>query len=120
MYIICNLLKKNIAGVQSDPAVPATGVRVWLGFEIPHPYPYPAKNPDRTHANLYTKHISPYRNDLEIFTEILSRPFCAVNKQNFNSTGIGKMPIDIPNGIDTSKLQLTEVLYSPEVGYNLV
>ena len=46
MYIICNLFKKNIAGVQSEPAVPATGVRVWLGFEIPHPYPYPGKNPD--------------------------------------------------------------------------
>src|SRR5271163_5115927 len=48
MYIICNLLKKNIAGVQSEPAVPASGVRVWLGFEIPHPYPYPGKNLDQT------------------------------------------------------------------------
>ena len=30
------------------------------------------------------------------------------------------MTIDIPNGLETSKLQLTEVLYSPEVGYTLV
>jgi hypothetical protein len=30
------------------------------------------------------------------------------------------MIIDIPNGADVSQLQLTEVLYSPEVGYTLV
>ena len=30
------------------------------------------------------------------------------------------MTIDIPNGLETSKLQLTEVLYSPEVGYTFV
>ena len=35
-------------------------------------------------------------------------------------TKIGKMTIDIPNGLKMSKLQLTEVLYSPEVGYTLV
>src|SRR5271155_5882351 len=61
MYIICNLFKKNIAGLESEPAVPATGVRVWLEFEIPNPYPYPIKNPDRTRRvrstrdNLYTQ-----------------------------------------------------------------
>ena len=30
------------------------------------------------------------------------------------------MAIDVPNGLETSKLQLMEVLYSPEVGYTLV
>ena len=30
------------------------------------------------------------------------------------------MTIDIPNGPKTSRLQLMEVLYSPEVGYTLV
>ena len=30
------------------------------------------------------------------------------------------MIVDIPNGIDISQLRLTEVLYSPEVGYTLV
>lgn len=30
------------------------------------------------------------------------------------------MAIDIPDGVDFTKLQLTEVLYSPEVGYTLV
>jgi hypothetical protein len=30
------------------------------------------------------------------------------------------MVIEIPNGVDVSKLRLTEVLYSPEVGYTLV
>ena len=30
------------------------------------------------------------------------------------------MTIDISNNVDTSKLRLTEVLYSPEVSYTLV
>ena len=30
------------------------------------------------------------------------------------------MVIDVPNGADVSQLRLTEVLYSPEVGYTLV
>ena len=30
------------------------------------------------------------------------------------------MIIDVPNGVDFLQLQLTEVLYSPEVGYTLV
>jgi GAG-pre-integrase domain len=33
---------------------------------------------------------------------------------------MGEMTIDIPNGADISQLRLTEVLYSPEVGYTLV
>jgi hypothetical protein len=33
---------------------------------------------------------------------------------------MGEMLIDLPNGADISQLQLTEVLYSPEVGYTLV
>jgi hypothetical protein len=33
---------------------------------------------------------------------------------------MGEMTIDIPNGVDISQLKLTEVLYSPEVGYTLV
>lgn len=48
-----------------------------------------------------TKHISPYRHDLRNFTEIPPKSFRA-------------------NGADISQLQLTEVLYSPEVGYTLV
>ena len=47
-------------------------------------------------------------------------PFRAANKQNFNATGIGKMTINVPNGVETSRLQLTEVSYSPEVGYTLI
>ena len=30
------------------------------------------------------------------------------------------MTIDIPNSLKTLKLQITKVLYSPEVGYTLV
>src|ERR1700678_3038960 len=30
------------------------------------------------------------------------------------------MVIDVPNGVEISQLRLTEVLYSPEVGYTLI
>ena len=33
---------------------------------------------------------------------------------------MGEMTIDVPNGTDMSQLRLTEVLYSPEVGYTLI
>jgi len=67
-----------------------------------------------------TSHISLYRNDLENFTEIPPKPFRAANKQNFQAVGKGEMVINIPNGADISQLCLTEVLYSPKVGYTLI
>ena len=36
-----------------------------------------------------------------------------------SAVGMGEMIIDIPNGTDMSKLRLTEVLYSPDMGYTL-
>jgi len=67
-----------------------------------------------------TCHISPY---CEHFTSVVKIPlkaFCAANKQQFSAIGIGELTIDIPNGMDTTKLCLTKVLYSPEVGYTLI
>ncbi|PPQ83602.1 hypothetical protein CVT26_001384 [Gymnopilus dilepis] len=75
-------------------------------------------------AELYdsgcTKHLSPFREDFEDFAEIPAKTFNAANKQKFSAIGKGEMVVDIPNGADISKLQLTEVLYSPEVGYTLI
>ena len=75
-------------------------------------------------AELYnsvcTRHISPYREDFESFVEIPPMFFSAANKQKFNASGKGEIVIDIPNSIEISQLQLTEVLYSPEVSYTLV
>ena len=33
---------------------------------------------------------------------------------------MGEMVIEVPNGMDPSKMRLTEVLYSPEIGFTLV
>jgi hypothetical protein len=43
-----------------------------------------------------------------------------VNKKSFSAVGKGELTIDIPDGANSSQLRLTEVLYSPEVGYTLV
>jgi hypothetical protein len=75
-------------------------------------------------AELYdsgcTRHISPYRKDFESFVEIPPMSFSAANKGKFSALGKGEMVIDVPNGVEVSQLRLTEVLYSPEVGYTLV
>jgi len=67
-----------------------------------------------------TRHISPYRDMFENYTEIPRKSFNAANQQKFDAVGKGEMVIEVPNGVDATKLQLTEVLFSPEVGYTLV
>ena len=67
-----------------------------------------------------THHISPYRERFENFAEIPPKPFVTANQQKFSATGVGDMVIEVPNGYDIAQLRLTEVLYSPEVGYTLV
>jgi hypothetical protein len=43
-----------------------------------------------------------------------------VNKESFSTIGKGEVILDLPNGVATSKLHLSEVLYSPEAGYTLI
>jgi len=67
-----------------------------------------------------THHISPCQDDFETLTAITPQTLCTANKGSFSAVDVGEMVIDIPNGVDVSQLQLTEVLYLPEVGYTLV
>lgn len=66
-----------------------------------------------------TRHISPYRENFEDYTTIVPKPLTAANKTLLSAVGQGDMVIEVPSGLDISKLRLTEVLYSPEVGYTL-
>ena len=79
---------------------------------------------DSTRKELYdsgtTRHISPYRQDFVTYHDIPLWPFKAANKQLFDALGMGEMVIEVPNGMEACQLRLTEVLYSPEVGYTLV
>ena len=67
-----------------------------------------------------SKHITPYQDALENFVDIFPRSFHTANKSNIKAVEIGEMIIDIHNSVDILQLKLTEVLYSPEVGYILV
>jgi hypothetical protein len=67
-----------------------------------------------------TQHLSPYRDQFLTYEDIPAKSFTAANKQQFNAVGSGEMVIDVPDGMDISKMKLTEVLYSPEVGYTLI
>ena len=57
-----------------------------------------------------THHISPYKDKFTSLTDIPPKSFSAANKQSFNATAVGDLVIDVPNGYDTTKLTLTEVL----------
>lgn len=65
-------------------------------------------------------HISPYRDDFSTFQSTPPKVLRAANKQGFSAIGKGELVLDLPNGATSSKLHLTEVLYSPEAGYTLV
>ena len=65
-------------------------------------------------------HISPYQDNFATLSAIAPQTLHAANKGIFTTIGIGELVTDIPNGVDVSQLQLTEVLYSPEVGYTLI
>jgi hypothetical protein len=82
------------------------------------------KPENTTHIEVYdsgcTRHITPYRQVVTNFKEISPKSFQAANRQSFSAVGTGEMVIHIPNGTTTSQIKLTEVLYSPEVGYTLV
>jgi Pol polyprotein, beta-barrel domain len=84
----------------------------------------PGKPTSSLHTKVYdsgcTRHITPYLNVVKNFTATPPKTFQAANKQSFNAVVTGEMTINIPNGADISQLRLTEVLYSPEVGYTLV
>jgi len=81
-------------------------------------------NVDLPRAEIYdsgcSKHLTLYCNALKNFIEIPPKSFRAANKQNITAVRMGEMTINVPDGADVSQLKLTEVLYSPEVGYTLV
>ena len=66
------------------------------------------------------QHISPYKDQFVSLTSIPLKTFLAANKQSFDAIATGDLIVDVPNGCDVTKLRLTEVLYSPAVGYTLV
>jgi hypothetical protein len=77
-----------------------------------------------THTEIYDSgcsvYITPYQDRLENYSKIPPKTLNTANKQDFRAVGKGKMVIEVLNGVETSELRLTEVLYSPEVGYTLV
>ena len=76
------------------------------------------------HMELYnsrtTHHIFPYCEMFENYTLTPPKSLNAANNGRFVAIGKGDMVIEVQNSMHASQLQLTEVLFSPEVGYTLV
>jgi len=79
---------------------------------------------DMCHVKLYdlgtTRHITPDHDHMLNVWSIPPKSFTAANQQKFSTMGVGNLIIKIPNGAEILKLYVTEVLYSPEVGYMLM
>ena len=77
------------------------------------------------HIELYdsgaSRHISPYKTDFIAYAP-LSPPvqLNTANQQCFPATGLGSLPIHMPNGDAYSELVLHNVLHTPSVAYTLV
>ena len=67
-----------------------------------------------------TQHLSLYCSQFTSYYNIPVQPFTVANQQSFDATGTGDMVIKVLDGVNTPKLALTEVLYSPEIGYTLI
>jgi hypothetical protein len=67
-----------------------------------------------------TCHLSPYHADFQNFEDLPARPFKTANTQQFDAVGCGNHVVEVPNGLETTRLLLHDVLYAPAVGYTLV
>ncbi|OJT11681.1 Retrovirus-related Pol polyprotein from transposon TNT 1-94, partial [Trametes pubescens] len=68
-----------------------------------------------------THHMSPYREDFASFTATADKKLSAANQQHFHAKGVGKMVIPVPNTPNAdSQITLTDVLYTPALGFNLI
>ncbi|PIL28794.1 transcription factor [Ganoderma sinense ZZ0214-1] len=65
-------------------------------------------------------HMSPHRQDFASLSET-KMTLNAANQQTFRAEGVGEMVIPVPNGTTAdTNIRLKDVLYTPEVGYNLI
>ncbi len=75
-------------------------------------------------AELYdsgcSQHLSPYCDEFQTYQEIPPKCFTTANNQDFMAVGQGEIWVNVPDGIDMSKMHLMKVLYSPEIGYTLI
>ena len=75
-------------------------------------------------AELYdsrtTHHISPYHKMFKNYTSTPPKSLSATNNGRLVAIGKEDMVIEVPNGVHSSQLRLTEALISPEVRYTLV
>ncbi|PIL23016.1 hypothetical protein GSI_14323 [Ganoderma sinense ZZ0214-1] len=65
-------------------------------------------------------HMSPHRQDFASLQET-KMTLNAANQQTFRAEGVGEMVIPVPNGTAAdTRIRLKNVLYTPEVAYNLI
>ena len=67
-----------------------------------------------------TAHVSPYRELFTNYTPIDSIPITAVNKTYFQAVGRGDIEVVLPNGKETMRMLLRNVLHCPGITFTLV
>src|SRR3984893_5036168 len=67
-----------------------------------------------------TAHFTPLREKLINFWNTSPRPVTAADGGEFNGVGCGDMPLEVINGLRTTKLLLKNVIYSPKLAFTLI
>jgi len=67
-----------------------------------------------------SQHMSGHCHHFVDFTKIKPRPIMAADSCSFSAIGKGSLYLELPNGRNTSKVLLREVLYAPCMGVTLV
>ena len=67
-----------------------------------------------------SKHMSPYRKQFTTYRPINARPITAANNQVFHAVGMGDLEIRVPNGAESSKILLHDVLHVPDLSLTVV
>lgn len=80
---------------------------------------------ESTPVDLYdsgaSHHMSPYRQDFLSFRETKPQTLNTANQQHFEALGVGDIIVSVPNdSAPSSQMRLTQVLYTPALGFNLV
>lgn len=83
-----------------------------------------AMGPQDVEIELYdsgaTRHMSPYKHQLENYVSIIPKSITAANKRSFQAIGKGDLRIHIPNGKNSTTILLKDVLHCPDIGVTLV
>jgi hypothetical protein len=67
-----------------------------------------------------TQHLLSCKDAFLTYSTIAPKTFRSASQNSFEAVGSGDLTLKLPCGLTTNELRLTDVLYSPDIGYTLI